>query len=704
MRRLCSLAIVVTAAAALAAPPEEKLERFKKVKKWKLTADYQASGSHEWKGGDPVQTQTSMVSVSGHGVFLLEKVEGSDWQWATPEGANPNVSVSYQGRKVWKAKGAEITTTIRYKDVNGGGASFSIDQKKGTLELGGTIYFLTTAHRTGHLPGALGALKEDKSDVDTSLSFTPNLEQDRKEEKVPSAGLVITVARTFPAAHGPMAELPPNAQSPGRMPMLAPWARASVKLTLTPAGDEDKEELVLSAVQPKDYDAWLPAPRQEDVGNVPFPQAPLLELAAKIVPKKKGESVRKAQIDFTLEDVSQHRGLCNNYPRDGQATPDLEFAPQEKQNKGVIIDGPDKAHTDGAVTEAVVRVESFDTAARGKLRARADTLGLVGEFKETKQRYLAIPRDDDQNRVADAWEKAEGVPRDTDGEADEDETPKGANPGDGMSLAHEYRGYVYDQGGTPFFTRMKPRVKELFIIDKDGAFDVALWKQATGGMVAYRFSESLARPGTDAEAPMDVDVNADGTHKLAPKLTVVASAAAASCPGKDASTMVLGCGHNAPSPGKALFTRIFKGRIEQDAKNTRGWVNMALTKPDSGPGKWVAQHRFSADVLRRALAAFDAPGGIARYVNAYVRVLAMHEVAHNCNVRGHEVATDGVYDETPVGDPACFMRYPGAAADSHQAYADVAAAYANGNLDFGYSAFCSGGQFDCTGHMNVKDE
>ncbi len=510
----------------------------------------------------------------------------------------------------------------------------------------------------------------------------------RVEAEADSAGFTAGAAKpsTIPESGTGLRSSGPAYVTGGQMLPLT--GRGNMFLRL---GDAGEEELKLVAVAPGAYDEWLPLPRKEDTGGIVFGEARPLEVKARIVPKRKGDSATPSHIDFYLQDVSEHRGLCNNYPPNGSEGRDLKFA--EDQEDGIVRDGPDHAYTKEPVTEAIVRVESYDTAAYGKLRAHADSIELDGEYEPTRKRYFTIPRDDDENEIADAWEKPL-VGSGQGGETDKDETPGGAKRGDGMSLAHEYRGYVVLDGGKPAFKRMDPRVKELFVLDDAGVFDTDLWKKAIGGSIAYRLADSMARQGKDPYVARDVDMNADGNHKYAPQLRVVGDAETGIC-----SPSVFGCGDISASPKDAEYTKVFRSRIEKD--KTILWLRNALTRPESTAAKWVAKNGFSTDVLKRAYAFLDTPAGKKQFVDAYVRVLAVHEVLHNCNVAGHWVGKS----EAPVGVRSCPMRYPGTVGDLPDSeFADTATSLANGDLSFGYGALCSGGGFDCAGRLNLKDE
>jgi hypothetical protein len=79
------------------------------------------------------------------------------------------------------------------------------------------------------------------------------------------------------------------------------------------------------------------------------------------------------------------------------------------------------------------------------------------------QEFLAIPKDDNSNHIADWWEHWFQI-KDPDENADEDSTPRGdGDTGDSIALYDEYRGF-HIQGQ---HERLSPELKDLFVWDPD---------------------------------------------------------------------------------------------------------------------------------------------------------------------------------------------------------------------------------------------
>jgi hypothetical protein len=209
-----------------------------------------------------------------------------------------------------------------------------------------------------------------------------------------------------------------------------------------------------------EYNGWIPAPIDDDR----FGPAYRIRFTARIKPKEEGKPAPIGKIDFWLCDVSHEKGVCGNFPLDGDTGDDLRFA---KDQAGVTIDpaNPRHAYMDKARDAATVTIEATDTGAYGVLQATCDELGLVAEDERTKLQSISIPLDDNHNHLADPWEKAKNIYQYNYQPSDDDPEPSGQRRnGDGYSVYEEYRGFMTKDG----FARTDPRKKDLFVYDPDG--------------------------------------------------------------------------------------------------------------------------------------------------------------------------------------------------------------------------------------------
>jgi hypothetical protein len=242
-----------------------------------------------------------------------------------------------------------------------------------------------------------------------------------------------------------------------------------------------KGELEIKPVDAPSYDEWLPRPiddknnlyAMEDDTSDPEP----LIFQAEIKPKKNekitGGANLEGRIDFYLTDVTRHKGKCTNYPKNEPEKYDLRFAAKQG-DPDIIVDpnNPLHAYTKNKASVVTIMVEALDTGAYGNLRAECRELGLTGEYKRTGSTLIAIPRDDNNNQVADIWEKAKQVyDAKTPASFDEDK-PLQWNAakqdtwqlrnGDGYTLYEEYRGFMTLRGNRPTLVRTHPNEKDLF--------------------------------------------------------------------------------------------------------------------------------------------------------------------------------------------------------------------------------------------------
>ncbi len=162
---------------------------------------------------------------------------------------------------------------------------------------------------------------------------------------------------------------------------------------------------------------------------------------------------------FTLFDVTREKGWAMNAGDKEDDTLDLRFvedddnflAPEETDDGWVL-------EATRMLKEATIRIEADDYGAWGRLRCEVNTGGwwfpcvsMAGE------RYVTIPYDEDENKIADFWEEQKGISGDA--AADGDETPEGREPGDGFSNYEEYRGFKIKGE----WTDTDPKQKDLFV-------------------------------------------------------------------------------------------------------------------------------------------------------------------------------------------------------------------------------------------------
>lgn len=264
-------------------------------------------------------------------------------------------------------------------------------------------------------------------------------------------------------------------------------------ITWSFGGQEELEAIMWT----DEYDEWLPeAGSSEDVTGT------LLRINVKLQVKGKpqAEVHEKALFRFELHDVSTEPGVAMNWPPQGEqgvkGTPDLAI--EDVRNPTLEVTAAwqtqgghagSTARTKARGTKAEVLISSFDWGAWATLRVTAELESGETVFAHLRGKEgttaLRVPKDENDNHIGDPWERrmhAEGVAA----EADDDEQPTGAGPGDGLSAYEEYRGVLTDGD----HVRTDPHRKDLFIhSDVPGAEEGLDLFRAASGIAVHEITE-----------------------------------------------------------------------------------------------------------------------------------------------------------------------------------------------------------------------
>ncbi|MDH4271263.1 MAG: hypothetical protein OEW18_04730 [Candidatus Aminicenantes bacterium] len=250
-----------------------------------------------------------------------------------------------------------------------------------------------------------------------------------------------------------------------------PWLPASwsgrweVEYTLAFSPETELEAVI---VPPENYESWLPTgDKDEDTPSL----APLVvraELRLKDKPEK--EPSERAKFKFELLETSKEPGLCLNAPQKDKAKKSSDLKIRQKENPELKIEDDGQSATSKEFGSAdVVVIGSYDWGAYAKLKVTAileNEQELTAHLEgESEKQEMVIPLDENDNRVADGWEKEKNVygqnlPADWDGA----EEPQGQKaPGDGISLYEKYRGFEFEG----IHERLDPNYKYVFVHDPD---------------------------------------------------------------------------------------------------------------------------------------------------------------------------------------------------------------------------------------------
>ncbi len=251
------------------------------------------------------------------------------------------------------------------------------------------------------------------------------------------------------------------------------------------------------------YPDWLPGLLGGAAPN-------LLEVTARIEEPQGAKGV----IEFRLEDISREPGVACNWPKDDPSKRyDMEISRQFTSESIWVSEDGLTARTRDPVTEATITVASNDYGGSCKVlaEARLETepdQAIAAHYEALGTPFLPVPQDDDSNGIADGWERQHELVS-CDPAGDDDATPKGSGPGDGLSNYEEYRGVLV--GGRHI--RLDPKVKDLFVYDPDGLIAASYFEDALRGVkLHYCNAEELrADPPTGAKAHQ-INANFETNH------------------------------------------------------------------------------------------------------------------------------------------------------------------------------------------------
>lgn len=235
----------------------------------------------------------------------------------------------------------------------------------------------------------------------------------------------------------------------------------SIQATCTISYTPGEWEAVI--IPPSDLETWLPIGDKD-------PNKPGNSLSVNVQLRHKGEKEPAADMDgtfyVTLENVSQQPGYCVNAPSREEAGNDPDLKLKEGDNLMLYDDASGQSEEDS--NEQSVTIESYDFGSYGRLRVDVvvnDGTSLKAHLEDDPGKdYLDLPRDDNNNHIADSWEKEKGV-EELPAKWDEADQPAGQSTlGDGISLYEKYRGFVVKG----YHQRLDPHKKHVFVYDPTG--------------------------------------------------------------------------------------------------------------------------------------------------------------------------------------------------------------------------------------------
>jgi hypothetical protein len=243
------------------------------------------------------------------------------------------------------------------------------------------------------------------------------------------------------------------------------------KCTVTLNFGKIKNEVILSTAKEEDYYEWLPVSQKATDYKV-------LKVKGELFSE---DDVKKDTLHFYLSNVSRYPGKCTNFPKQNagvspDTSADMWFSKQQSDGNVVFVDSF-HVKTRTNVQQAIVDIECNDFAARGDVSAKAILKNVNGYSKYDNKVTLKFPEDENENFIADKWEKDVGIfGKSLRPESDQDALPAGQEKvlGDGWTLFEEYRGLYSDKDilaksanvqRKDKFVRTDPDYKDVYVFD-----------------------------------------------------------------------------------------------------------------------------------------------------------------------------------------------------------------------------------------------
>ncbi len=426
-------------------------------------------------------------------------------------------------------------------------------------------------------------------------------------------------------------------------------------------------------VEIEGYEDWIPRGNLEDEAQPGNTVKVTAKVQATGLPGE--EADRTAEITFELTETSREPGVCLNWPTNPDlGKGDLRLRKDENGSLEVITQDT-TLRTKGLVKEATLVVSAFDYAAWGVLKVTAkgkDGKELKVTYHKKQLSAIQLPKDEDRNRIADAWQKTKGV-QGYPATWDEAEVAGQKHKGDGLTLFQKYRGLVVMGSGGRSYLQPEPRQKVHFVIDPDGLVDLGRLQAATG-LRPFKVLKAWTKD-------RKVDIHADYAHGggkfaslIRKDLSVVKEHEVPNDPeGKKTHTQMVDearsqWGKSEAPMGEPWTPRtvdgivIFSGRIHDKLRRIRDRMLDELRhpeRPEYAEGvAWMAGLGMGAEEKEQARKKLEAltDQELWALVKPMEQWLAIHELCHGVGVNGH--LKGGVEDEECDNRvPSCPMQY-----------------------------------------------
>ncbi|HEY3250399.1 MAG TPA: hypothetical protein VGK25_04710 [Ignavibacteria bacterium] len=396
---------------------------------------------------------------------------------------------------------------------------------------------------------------------------------------------------------------------------------------------------------------------QVDQSKLPEPDW-VYSVTAQIYIEGNDEECNAEEVQFTLIDVSKERGRClNDMEKIDDVDEDLQFS---TLNEGYTMTKTTASKKISGKSQPVeINIACSDYGAYGKLKASVKVKGnwYEADGDGTPDKFITIPVDLNNNQIADSWEKKNnvyGLPNIW----DEDPTPSGqANTGDGITNYEEYRGFfVSDGGGGKEHVRTDPKLKELFVYDKDKIFDIASWKSASGIKAYWVDLDMMYGPKGGGETDQNyrwVNFCRGFATGLKYAIQVVKINGMGDPYNQHQEKYVFGYNDPAYGPPKASNRIVmFPDRIRNWLVESADTLEGTLKKFPSGFN--IGTVYYSKKEVQHLIDEIRNSAKLDVLVDFWLNLCVLHETGHACNCHHHG---GGDPNKTGLGDPKCPTLY-----------------------------------------------
>lgn len=362
-------------------------------------------------------------------------------------------------------------------------------------------------------------------------------------------------------------------------------------------------------------------------------------------------------VRFTLFDIGKEKGRCLNdkFPEYFNDEPDFYFDPASNpqfsfSNNGMTAEYP------GLMNNVVISCRDYGAYGSLKAEVKIDGKWVTAAASVTKKGYITLPYDNNENNIADVWEKNEnviGYPA----LWDDDPNPKGQlKNGDGITIYEEYRGFfISDGAGGIEHVRTSPLKKEVFILDDDYLLDFLSW-EAASSIKVYLLTEDLVygdfvKTNDKEYRRVNFNRNYAAGNVFAVKLI--------KAPGmndpfnlKNEMSTIGYTSHNIPgTPENTDYIILFPSRIRYMLGELVKNADEELNKNPNADPVLLPSGSY---VSRKSLENFrDLPNDFNKF-NVLVDFIMSHSAVHEM---GHALGLDHHTPDIYSGNSACPMKY-----------------------------------------------